>query len=630
MPSEEQLSGLLSEFARTMVTDFPIQGILDHLVERIVDIMPVTGAGVTLISPGVSPRYVAASDEMALRFEELQSDLGEGPCLAAYQTGEAVAVPDLRGDTRFPAFGPSASEAGLEAVFTFPLRHGSSQLGALDLYRNSPGPLSRGSMASAQTLADVVSAYLLNAQARSDLQAASDRCREESLRDALTGLPNRALMLERLEHTCLRARRSGRASAVFFVDLDSFKMVNDNHGHLIGDQLLVAVANRLTGLIRPGDTVARMSGDEFVILCEDLGTPDHATAFARRVDAAFRRPFVLSDTNVHITASVGIAFANTHSAPPELLLHHADMAMYQAKRKGGDRHHVLDAADVNDQRPDDDIANLESSLRGASGRGELYAEYQPIVNTLDSRIAGVEALLRWNHPSHGVVPPSTLIPLAERCGLIVEIGHWVLEQAVTAGQRWNGLCLQGDLSMSVNVSGHQLSSAGFVASVAAVVETTRFDPRLLTLEVTESISVGERAIGVLKDLKSIGVKLALDDFGTGNSSLSDIARCPVDIIKIDRSFVAGLGRDPASDSIVGAIVGLAHDLGMTVVAEGVETARQYDLLTILDCDCCQGFYFARPIATGRLDALAHQNNPLTLRSRRSVVEWEPSLNASGQ
>jgi EAL domain-containing protein (putative c-di-GMP-specific phosphodiesterase class I) len=184
--------------------------------------------------------------------------------------------------------------------------------------------------------------------------------------------------------------------------------------------------------------------------------------------------------------------------------------------------------------------------------------------------------------------------------------------------------------MSVNVSGHQLSSAGFVASVAAVVETTRFDPRLLTLEVTESISVGERAIGVLKDLKSIGVKLALDDFGTGNSSLSDIARCPVDIIKIDRSFVAGLGRDPASDSIVGAIVGLAHDLGMTVVAEGVETARQYDLLTILDCDCCQGFYFARPIATGRLDALAHQNNPLTLRSRRSVVEWEPSLNASGQ
>ncbi len=239
MPSDQQLSAVLSEFARTLVTDFPIQAILDQVVERIVDVLPITAAGVTLIAPGSNPHYVAASDESALRFEELQSELGDGPCLEAYQTGELVAVSDLQFESRFPEFVAGALDAGLQAVFAFPLRHGDDQLGALDLYRDTSGPLDDATMGAAQTLADVVAAYLLNAQARADLRDSSERSRATALHDALTGLPNRILLLERLDHAVLRARRSGKMAAVLFLDLDRFKLVNDLYGHTVGDELLV-------------------------------------------------------------------------------------------------------------------------------------------------------------------------------------------------------------------------------------------------------------------------------------------------------------------------------------------------------------------------------------------------------
>ena len=289
MTTERQLSDVLSEFARTMLTDFPIQAILDHLVLRIVEILPVTGAGVTLISAAAGPRYVAASDPSALRFEELQTELGEGPCLAAYTTGMAVSVADLREDKRFKHFAPRALEAGLAAAFTFPLRQGDNRLGALDLYRDSPGPLSSANMVTAQTLADVAAAYLLNAQARVDLEDASERSYESSVHDALTGLPNRTLLVERIDHAVLRSRRSGKVLALLFVDLDRFKEVNDRFGHQIGDALLIAVSDRINTELRPGDTLARLSGDEFVVLCEELGGEAQATVIAeshsRRVGA---------------------------------------------------------------------------------------------------------------------------------------------------------------------------------------------------------------------------------------------------------------------------------------------------------------------------------------------------------
>jgi diguanylate cyclase (GGDEF)-like protein len=601
----EQLSDVLSEFARTMVTDFPIQGILDHLVKRIVEIMPISGAGVTLISPGSKPQFVAASNGSALRYEQLQTDLGEGPCLAAYLTGEPVSVLDLHEETRFPQFSAQALEAGLTAVFTFPLRHGDLQLGALDLYRDTPGPLSPESWSDAKTLADVASAYLLNAQARAELQDASDRSSEAALHDSLTGLPNRALMLERLQHAFMRARRSKTTCAVLFVDLNRFKAVNDTYGHQIGDELLIAVGERLTGVLRPGDTLARISGDEFVILCEDLDDPTRADAIAVRVDAALTRPFQLSGVELNITASIGIAFTGRGNDAPEELIRDADLAMYQTKRKNAGIRQVFDLRELHRAG---DQAGLEQFLSGAAERGELHLAYQPIVHAADGRLTGVEALLRWTHPVRGEVSPNIVIPIAEQSGQINEIGRWVLEQAWSDRQQWQAN--QADeIAMSVNVSGHQFMSVGFADTVATVLATTFLDPRLLTLEVTESVFIrdGERALVVLEDLKDIGVQIALDDFGTGYSSLSYLMRYPVDTVKVDQTFIANLRDNPASRTIVTAVIQLAHGLGMSVISEGVETAEQHDELTGLGSDACQGFYFAKPMPAASLDALIHHS-----------------------
>ena len=601
MTTDRQLVDVLSEFAGTMVTDFPIQRILNQLVERIVDILPISAAGVTLISPGVDPHYIAASNDSALRFEKLQTELGDGPCLAAFYTGEAVSVPDLRIEARFPHFVPSALDAGLLAVFTFPLRHGDRRLGALDLYRDAPGPLSPSAQAAAQTLADVASAYLLNAQARADLQDSSDKSREAALHDALTGLPNRVLILERIEHAFLRDRRSGRISAVLFVDLDRFKAVNDAYGHRAGDALLLAVADRLTALLRSGDTLARISGDEFVILCEDLDTPAHADGIAHRVDAALASPFLISGVDVSITASIGAAFAGQRHDTAEQVIHNADLAMYRAKhrRRGGSQ--VLD---LREEHLAQHQAGLSRDLEGVVGRGELHLDYQPIVNAADGRLSGVEALLRWSHPNRGLVSPSVLIPVAEQTGQINEIGGWVLKQAWADRNAWQRR-RPDTLAVSVNVSAHQLMSVGFAQSVEDVLGAGEADHPLLTLEVTESVFVRDsnRALVVLNDLKDMGVTLALDDFGTGYSSLGYLKRFPVDIVKIDRSFVADLERDPASRTIVAAVIALAHGFGMSVVAEGVETTQQHRQLNALGCDACQGYYFARPMPAATLDAI---------------------------
>jgi diguanylate cyclase (GGDEF)-like protein len=618
----EELSDVLSEFARTMVTDFPIQGILDHLVKRIVDIMPITEAGVTLISPGSEPRFVAASNDSALRFEKLQTELGEGPCLAAYLTGGAVSVPDLRSESRFPRFSPRALDAGLAAVFTFPLNHDASQLGALDLYRETPGPLSPESMSTAQTLADVAAAYILNAQARAELEDSSVRSSEAALHDSLTGLPNRTLMLERLEHAFTRGLRSTNTCAVFFVDLNRFKAVNDAYGHHVGDELLVAVAARLLAALRPADTLARMSGDEFVILCEDLDDPVRADAIAVRVNDALARPFPLSEVTVLVTASIGIAFTGRGTDSPEGLIRDADLAMYQSKRKHAGQRQVFDLRELHLA---EDQASLERSLPGAAGRGELNLAYQPIVDADERRLIGVEALLRWKHPHRGEVSPNVVIPLAEQSGEIIGIGRWVLEQAWAQRQQW-AAALPDEVGMSVNVSAHQFMSAGFAAMVAEVLGGASIAPHLLTLEVTESVFVrdGERALVVLKDLKEMGVQIALDDFGTGYSSLSYLMAYPVDTVKVDQTFIAKLAENPASRTIVTAVVQLAHGLGMTVVSEGVETVKQHLALAGLGCDACQGFYFARPMPAPSLESLivrhGDRTNPPLLPADESEAE----------
>lgn len=600
MVKKVSLSSVLSEFAETMLTDFRIQAILDQLVERIVDVLPISSAGVTLISPGSSPQYVASSDPVSLVFERLQTDLSQGPCLLAYRSGEPVLIPDLAADDRFPLFGPPAVAAGIAAVFTFPMRHGEGRLGALDLYRDTIGALDTDDVAAAQTLANVAAAYLLNAHARQQTLEARDRFRDNALHDALTGLPNRVLLGQRLEHAAARAQRSQTMAAVLFIDLDRFKQVNDTYGHAVGDGLLVDVGARLASLVRPSDTLARISGDEFVILCEDLSAPGDAERLAGRIDRAFAAPFTAAGVDLVITASVGIAYSGPGQAITYQLVSDADAAMYQAKRRGGAAH-VIDLRDATSvAQPQDLVADL----RAATAAGALDLAYQPIVRTIDGRLTGVEALLRWTHPSIGPIPALTAIAVAEHDDLIQDIGAWVLERGCHDQVSWAAEYPDKRLELSVNVSARQIMGRDFASTVKKVLRNTGMNPADLVLEVTEGIVISdvEQAMAVLGDLRALGVRLALDDFGTGYSSLSYLRRFPVDIIKIDQVFTAAVGREPASAAIVAAVTQLAHVLGMTVTAEGVETADQRDELERIGCENAQGFHYARPMTSQDITA----------------------------
>jgi diguanylate cyclase (GGDEF)-like protein len=331
MVHEGKLSEVLCEFARTMVVASSMRAIADRLVERIVEVLPVTSAGITLIVPETASRYITASDESALRYEQLQSEIQDGPFHMAYATGEAVSVADLHDDGRFSEFAAATHSAGLAAVFTFPLCHDTDRLGAMDLYRNTTGALDPHDTAIAQTLADVTTSYLVMARARDDARAAAESFRQISLHDPLTGLPNRQLLEDRIENAAQRARRTDASAAILFVDLDQFKQVNDAYGHDVGDELLVAIARRLSALIRPIDTLARISGDEFVFLCEDLD-PEDVDLITNRIADALSVPFESAGDEIMVTASVGVAYAGPGNRISTHLVSEADKAMYEAKR----------------------------------------------------------------------------------------------------------------------------------------------------------------------------------------------------------------------------------------------------------------------------------------------------------
>ena len=614
----EKLAEVLAEFARTMLTDFSINTILDRLVERIVDVLPVTAAGVTLMTDTTEPRYIAASSNSAMQLEKLQSSLGQGPCVLAFESSEAVISSDVGNDDRFEDYAVKAAEVGMAAVFAFPLRHDGGNLGVLALYRDTVGSFDPWAMSAAQTLADVTSAFLVNAQAREETRLTAELFRNNALHDALTGLPNRVLLQQRLKHAAERARLSNAPAAVLFADLDGFKVVNDTHGHGVGDALLIAVAERLSSLLRPGDTLSRISGDEFVILCEDLGSAGSVDQIATRVTESFVEPFTLKSdaryapVEISITASVGIAFAGEADGIGEQLIADADIAMYQVKRKGGADHQILD---LREAIQDADRVELEHDLREALSGDQLALAYQPIVRTSDGLVIGVEALLRWTHPRRGPMPALLTIGLAERSSLIQDIGRWVLQRSIADWCTWHTQHPEQPLELAVNVSARQLLSAGFSANVADTLSRAEIDPSVVTLEMTESIFMedGPYAMTVLAELKEIGVKLALDDFGTGFSSLSYLRQYPVDIVKIDRGFVADIGVAPAGGAIISAVTNLAHVLGLSVTVEGIENTQQRDEVVAMECDSAQGYLYSKPMSTDDFSALLRLQPPGGLR-----------------
>ncbi len=440
----------------------------------------------------------------------------------------------------------------------------------------------------------------LDITARKELEK---QLEHQAFHDTLTGLPNRALFVDRLEHALARSERGTGGIAVLFLDLDRFKYVNDSLGHEVGDQLLVVVGKFLQGCVRPGDTVARLGGDEFTILLEDVERPDDAVCIAERITEGLRTPFTLKQHELYITTSIGIVFSSPERNRTSDLLRSADMAMYRAKSRGRARYEVFDISMTSLA-----VQQLETDndLRRAIERDEFRILYQPYVELGTGRIVAMEALVRWEHPQRGVLLPQDFIPLAEETGLVAPIGRWVLEEACRQGRLWQRTRPDDPSArVSVNLSAKQFGQAGIVRDVADALQRTDLAADNLYLEITESTAMGDAAgtSATLRELKSLGVHLVIDDFGTGYSSLSYLKRFPVDALKIDKSFVDGLGEDEEDTAIVRAVITLAKALGIEVVAEGVETAQQVAHLWAMGCTMGQGSYFSEPLPGDAATAL---------------------------
>ncbi|HVE45360.1 MAG TPA: EAL domain-containing protein [Acidimicrobiales bacterium] len=446
----------------------------------------------------------------------------------------------------------------------------------------------------------------------------------QALHDSLTHLPNRAMFLDRLSHALGRRSRRLNGLAVLFLDLDRFKWLNDSLGHPAGDELLVEVASRLQGAMRPGDTVARFGGDEFVVLCEELETEADAEALAARFARVLAEPMVVADEETRVTVSTGIAFAPPGSTDcsPETLLRDADAAMYQAKERGRNCHETFNVATRLMAIARHDTVN---SLRLGIDRGELVVHYQPELDITTGRVVAVEALVRWQHPERGLLPPSEFISIAEDSGLIVELGRQVLDVACSQVMAWEARSDGGPpVALAVNLAARQLMAPDLCDVVKAALTRSGMAPGQLCLEITESVLLEDanRSARALEQLKALGVRIGVDDFGTGFSSLTYLKRFPVDTLKIDRSFVEGLGQDQEDRAIVASVVDLAHAFGLTTIAEGVETLEQLDELRTIGCEQGQGYLWSPPLSAEEAEGWirARSQEPALLPPRRALGE----------
>ncbi len=425
----------------------------------------------------------------------------------------------------------------------------------------------------------------------------------QALHDSLTGLPNRALFIDRLAQALTRIERHATCIAVLFCDLDRFKVVNDSLGHDAGDRLLVDVASRIDSVLRAGDSAARFGGDEFVMLCEEITGAHQAMTIAERVSEALAAPFVIGGEEAYVRVSIGIAMAVDAHVKPEAMLRDADAAMYRAKDRGGDAYEVFD-----DDMRARAVRRMETehALYRALERDEFRLHYQPQVSLVTGAVTGVEALVRWQHTERGLVPPGEFIGSAEETGLILDLGAWVLHEACRQAASWARTGRSGEpVRMSINLSARQCAHPEIVDVVATALRDTGVDPGTIRLEITETAVLAdlEASVGVLRQLRGLGITLAIDDFGTGWSSLRALQRFPVDEVKIDKSFIDGVALVPQEAAIVAAVISLSHALGLTTVAEGVESVAQVDRLRTLGCDVAQGFYFWRPAPPEELTQL---------------------------
>jgi diguanylate cyclase (GGDEF)-like protein len=457
--------------------------------------------------------------------------------------------------------------------------------------------------------------WLLENEQKNAMQAAA-QIEHLAYHDTLTGLPNRQLFLDRLNLAISHAHRSQRRLAVFFLDLDRFKVINDSLGHAIGDRLLQSISRRLTGLLREGDTVTRIGGDEFTILVPHLHHSDDAIVVARKVRDALKHPIEIDGRELYVSTSIGISLYPNDGEDANALLRNADAAMYRAKAQGRDTFRLY--APAMNAKALEQLA-LENGLRKAISNGELIMHYQPIVSFETSHVVGVEALIRWNHPELGLLYPADFITLAEATGLIGPLGEWSLKEACTQVKalRDRGL---SDLHASCNLSVRQIQQLDFVETIASILHDTGLPAAALELEITESIAMqsDDDTIDKLRAVKRLGVRISIDDFGTGYSSLSALRLFPVDSLKIDQSFVHDITATSGDAAIATAVIAMAHSLGLSVIAEGVETEGQLAFLRGRGCNAYQGYYVSHPLAADECEAVirAHDGMPIRAEKKR--------------
>ncbi len=597
----------MAALARSASGDLGPEELLAHLVDIAAEHLPSDGVGV-MVDDGGLVRFVHGTHGAVTRVERLQELTQEGPCRDALLFEVDVVVDDLRDpvQTAWPEFVERALEAGFRSVVAVPLVSRGRVWGALDLYRRQAGTWRPEELAWVRLLAHVAVSYVVMAADRDEARRAQAELEHRSTHDALTGLPNRTLLFDRLEHALCSARRHRRTVAVFFIDLDRFKAVNDTFGHAAGDRVLATVATRMSAALRGEDTLARLAGDEFVAVCEDLPQDEDGAASEQvrvvvgRLRRALSRPVRLGELDVVVSASIGVVLAEDHVSADDLLAD-ADSAMYRVKQQRGTdvvpdprTAHGPTTGVAGDPRPARSARQLERQLSQALPHDQLRVHYQPIT-TADGAVHAVEALLRWQHPRYGLLPAAEFVGLASGSGLVVGIGRWVVERTCAQMARWQEeLGARAPRTAYVNLTARELADPALTSTLAASVRDHGLQPQHLGLELLESSFIDPEVLPSLHEQQHRGHPLSVDDFGTGWSSLSRLVELPVRMAKIDKSLVAGVGHDPRRRALVEAVVTVADSLDLRVIAEGVETPEQARGALEAGCHYLQGFHCGRP------------------------------------
>jgi diguanylate cyclase (GGDEF)-like protein len=603
LQERQLLLGKLSRIQRSISARAPIHDVLKAIVAGAYELLGDEVVGLRLVD-AEDPRFMVMVESMGLD-EDLASRLernrvGEGAGGRAIVEDQLVVIENYE---TAPGTIKALAGKSLKSAMAAPVHEDGRAVGSLVVATYADRHYSESEQEMLVAFADHASLALVDARTVAAME-------HQAFHDSLTGLPNRALLLDRLDHALRRARREvGAGVAVLFIDLDRFKVVNDSLGHTAGDELLAAAARRIAACVRDVDTAARLGGDEFAIILEDSEDNVGPEVIVERVLEALRAPFEVAGHTMIVGATIGVAVSRNGAEDAMEMLRNADLAMYRAKAAGGGTRAVFEPsmhAEVMRRM------SIEGELDQAISGRQFVLHYQPIVDLHTEAVTGVEALLRWHHPQRGLVAPADFIPLAEETGQIVAIGRWVVDEAARMAEHWQQLRPPGaPLNVSLNLSPRQLQAAELVDDFRAAIDRHHVDPGLLVVELTESILLldTEATLEKLTELKALGLRLAIDDFGTGYSSLGYLRRFPIDVLKVDRSFVDGISRSGEASALAAAVVDIGRTLHLDTVAEGIESAEQLAGLREMRCKLGQGFLFARPMPAAELERMLRHARP---------------------